>query len=193
MKAEITGDADGFLVKDGIGKKESLIEKAKEDKKAFESLMKDYVKVLYNYIYTRIPNSSDIEDIIQETLLSAWKGIGAFNYSSSFKTWLLGIANNKINDYFRTRYRHSNENLATFEDYPDEADFTEGSDKKSDVSRAVSMLNPGEKELIHLIFNAGLNYSEISTLTGIPPGTIKSRMSAIKEKLKKYLGEDYYG
>ena len=80
MKAEITGDADGFLVKDGIGEKESLIEKAKEDKKAFESLMKDYVKVLYNYIYTRIPNSSNIDDIIQETMLSSWNGIGAFNY-----------------------------------------------------------------------------------------------------------------
>lgn len=155
--------------------------------------MRDYVKILYNYVYTRVPDSGDIEDIIQETMLAAWKSIGTYNASSSFKTWLIGIANNKINDYYRHRYRNRTETLEGQGEITDGYDFTEHTAVKNDVKQALSVLDDDEKHLVHLIFNVRLSYSEISEITGIPTGTIKSRMSAIKEKLKKRLGEGYYG
>ncbi|MDD4124163.1 MAG: sigma-70 family RNA polymerase sigma factor [Eubacteriales bacterium] len=156
-------------------------------------MMRDYVKILYNYVYTRVPDSGDIEDIIQETMLAAWKSIGTYNASSSFKTWLIGIANNKINDYYRHRYRNRTETLEGQGEITDGYDFTEHTAVKNDVKQALSVLDDDEKHLVHLIFNVRLSYSEISEITGIPTGTIKSRMSAIKEKLKKRLGEGYYG
>lgn len=188
------------MIKDG-GTEKSPIKEAKEhgiiaakdDKNAFEALMRDYVKILYNYVYTRVPDSGDIEDIIQETMLAAWQGIGTYNASSSFKTWLIGIANNKISDYFRRRYRSRAETLEGREEMTDGFDFTERAAVKNDVRKALSVLDGEELRLVHLIFNVRLSYSEISELTGISTGTIKSRMSAIKEKLRKRLGEGYYG
>jgi RNA polymerase sigma-70 factor (ECF subfamily) len=172
----------------------SLVEKSAEgDKNAFETLMRDYVKILYNYIYLRVPNGADAEDILQETMLSAWRGIGSFNYASSLKTWVMGIANNKINDFFRNSYRFRTETLDDQAEVSDGCDFTKRAVIRGDLQNALSSLEPEEKHLVYLIFNAQLSYPEISQVTGIPVGTIKSRMSAIKEKLKKRLGEGYYG
>ncbi len=216
-ESERQGDANGFLIKDGgktavadkravvgdavagdavagdaVAGVNSPLEKAvKGDKKAFEILMGDYVKTLYNYVYARVPDEGDIEDIIQETMISAWKGIAAYGASSSFKTWLYGIANHKIKDYFRRRYRYHTETLEEIGEISENSDFTEHLAVKNDVNDALSLLDGDEKRLVHLIFNVGLNYSEISEIENIPVGTIKSRMSAIKTKLKKRLGEGY--
>jgi RNA polymerase sigma-70 factor (ECF subfamily) len=56
-----------------------------------------------------------------------------------------------------------------------------------DVKEALKKLESNDRELIYFIYESGLNYEEISKITGIPTGTIKSRMHGIKAKLRKYL------
>lgn len=155
--------------------------------------MQGYLKILYNYIYARVPEPENIDDIMQETLFSAWQGIGAYQAASSFKTWLLAIANNKINDFFRNRYRRQTETLEGKAEIAGAFDFTLRVAEKNDVQKALLVLSEEEKRLVHLIFNVRLSYGEITRLTGIPEGTVKSRMFAIKAKLKKTLGGKYHG
>ena len=66
-----------------------------------------------------------------------------------------------------------------------------GITERLDAAAAIKSLDAGERELIYLIFEAGLTYAVVSEATGIPVGTIKSRMSALRAKLRGLLGEDY--
>lgn len=60
------------------------------------------------------------------------------------------------------------------------------------VQKAVNSLSDEEKELVYLVFNAQLTYKEITELTGLPEGTIKSKMFGIRRKLKNMLKEGGY-
>lgn len=60
---------------------------------------------------------------------------------------------------------------------------------KADIEKSISILSKTDRELLFLIFNAGLTYGEIEIITGIPKGTIKSKIYSIKGKLKPLLGE----
>ena len=61
--------------------------------------------VLYRYARTRVPHPETAEDLVQETLLSAWKDRDRFEGKSSERTWLIGILRHKIMDHYRARSR----------------------------------------------------------------------------------------
>ena len=70
-----------------------------------------------------------------------------------------------------------------------DADFImEAIVEKMDIKQALTRLSQRDNELVRLIFNAGLSYTEVSEVLDIPVGTVKSRMSAIKTKLRASLG-----
>lgn len=178
---------------------ETLLESAaKGSQRAFEALMDRYMRVVYSYIAMRA-SSADAADILQETMLAVWQGISGFDRRSSLKTWLLAVARRKLCDFYRAR--QSARELSMSEAFPDscgeEFDIDSGEDmaagitERLDAAAAIKSLDAGERELIYLIFEAGLTYAEVSEATGIPVGTIKSRMSALRAKLRGLLGEDY--
>ena len=178
---------------------ETLLESAaKGSQRAFEALMDRYMRVVYSYIAMRA-SSADAADILQETMLAVWQGISGFDRRSSLKTWLLAVARRKLCDFYRAR--QSARELSMSEAFPDscgeEFDIDSGEDmaagitERLDAAAAIKSLDAGERDLIYLIFEAGLTYAEVSEATGIPVGTIKSRMSALRAKLRGLLGEDY--
>ena len=63
--------------------------------------VENYSDALYAYVYTRVQKSSQAEDIVQETFLSAWKARETYNGLASEKNWLYTICKNKIIDYYR--------------------------------------------------------------------------------------------
>ena len=178
---------------------ETLLESAaKGSQRAFEALMDRYMRVVYSYIALRA-SSADAADILQETMLAVWQGISGFDRRSSLKTWLLAVARRKLCDFYRAR--QSSRELSMSEVFPDSCgekfdidsgeDMAAGITERLDAAAAIKSLDAGERELIYLIFEAGLTYAEVSEATGIPVGTIKSRMSALRAKLRGLLGEDY--
>jgi RNA polymerase sigma-70 factor (ECF subfamily) len=151
------------------------------------------MKIIYNYISAHVSNSEDIKDIVQETMFSVWKAINSFDKRSSFKTWVLGITRRKIADYYRAVYRAPSVPLNDCEEYASDDEIDHIIDR-TDVGGALTALDGTDREIVFLIFNAQLSYGEISSITGIPVGTIKSRMSSIKSKLRSRLKEgDYNG
>ncbi len=146
-----------------------------------------YLKIIYNYILVHV-NSEDTNDILQETMLSVWQSLNNFENNSSFKTWVIGITRRKIADYYRKFYKSKNN--VDICDYSDDLYSENHIDKLTDkivVQNAVDTLSKIEKEIVYLVFNAQLTYKQIEQITGIPNGTIKSKMSLIKSKLKKQL------
>ncbi len=163
-----------------------LIAKAQSgDKKAFELLISPYLKIIYNYICIHVKSSEDIQDIIQETMLSAWSNLKLFANNSSFKTWIIGIARRKIYDYYRHKYKASAISIYDEEDGQPAADESDMLIEAIDVNNLVMNLSSTEQELVFLVFNAQMTYQEISEIAGIPVGTVKSRMHAVRSKLRK--------
>ncbi|MDF2686793.1 MAG: hypothetical protein K0S55_1976 [Clostridia bacterium] len=189
---------NGFLEKDDCAKKyEYLLNKAQNgDNLSFEKLMNCYMKIIYNYIILHVSNSEDAKDILQDTMLGVWQGLKSFNRQSVFKTWILGITRRKIADYYRKIYKTKEHEFADIDDYDEYeylSDDNSGNDiiSKIDVNKAVDTLSMQEKELVYLIFNAQLSYSEVEAITKIPLGTVKSKMFSIKSKLKEQLKEGF--
>ena len=189
MKAEKRGGSSGFL--DNSCAEDTLISKAnKGDKNAFELLMNSYLKVIYNYICIHVKSNEDVQDIVQETMFAVWSSLKSFGNGSSFRTWIIGIVRRKICDYYRTTYKTPIISLSDVEDSLMNEDEIDKLNKAIDVKKAVLSLNSTEQELVFLAFNAQLTYQEISVVTQIPVGTVKSRMSTIKSKLRKHLEKE---
>lgn len=146
-----------------------------------------YIKIIYNYVSSRVSGSEDKKDIVQETMLSVWKAMKSFDGNSTFKTWVLGITRRKIADFYRLSYRAVSVSMTDNEDTLIADDEYDTILDKTVVNDALSVLSETERELVFLIFNAQLSYTEISAITDTPVGTIKSRMSGIKSKLKKQI------
>lgn len=168
----------------------TLIQKAiAGDKESFEHLMNRHLKVIYNYICLRVNSRENVEDIIQESMISIWLSLKNFNFQSSFRTWVIGVVRRRIADYFRSIYKTKTVLISDFEGNLIESDETENVVSGLYVEKAVETLESTEKEIVFLTFTAQLTYSEISEIMHIPIGTIKSKMSRIKDKLRKEFTE----
>jgi len=152
--------------------------------------MSSHLKVIYNYVFIHVKSNEDIQDIVQETMFAVWSSLKSFENNSSFRTWIIGIARRKICDHYRSTYKIPIVSISDVEDSLIIEDDSDKLIKAIDVNNAVMRLNRTEQDLVSLAFNAQLTYQEISKVTQIPVGTVKSRMSAIKSKLRKHLEKE---
>ena len=181
----------GFLVDDLY--EQRLIERTKKgDKDAFELLVNLYIQALYKYLLFHVKSSTDANDIAQETMLSIWQSIVTYEYRSSFKTWMFSIAKRRLADYYRKNSRNEILPLTDFENVVTIENNLDDSIESMDVEQALTKLNSEDNELVFLVFQAQFSYQEISELLDIPIGTVKSRMSSIKAKLKNLLSWEGY-
>lgn len=165
---------------------EELIEKAKnKDKEAFTELILDMQKELYCVAKMKLKNEEDICDIIQETMLSAFQDINKLKENKYFKTWIIKILINKCNKIYRNKKWISLEenesyNYIVQEDKSDKIDF--------DI--LIKNLNNQEKTIMTLHYYLGYTTKEISKILNIREGTIRSKISRAKIKIKnQYKGE----
>jgi RNA polymerase sigma-70 factor (ECF subfamily) len=144
-------------------------------------MMRPRIPLLYRYACSRLSDPHDANDIVQETMLAAWKGFEARNGQVSLNAWLFGIARNKIADLYRKRYRQPAERLT---DSLPASDEIGNAETRLDLNDMLSGLSAGEYETVYLLLVAGLTYAETARLLGIPEGTVKSRLHTVRKKMK---------
>lgn len=157
--------------------------------------MNAYLKTIYNFILLHVRSEEDAKDILQETMLGIWRSLSGFDKKSSFRTWIYAIARRKIFDYYRKSYRSMDNCREEISELGDELYSYDAIEQLADtvtVQDAVNSLSDEEKELVYLVFSAQLTYREVKELTGLPEGTIKSKMFGIRKKLKNVLKEGGY-
>ena len=154
----------------------------------FEKLYDGYSGKVYSLARFKGLNEADSQDIVQETFAAVFAGYHSFQNKASIKTYIVSIAGNKIADFYRKRYKYGETEL-TEEIAAEPRD--ESVIEKTDVKAQVEGLNGEQKELLHLIFTQGLSYDEAAAVLNIPAGTVKSRMFAIRNTLRRGLGESY--
>jgi len=181
---------------------QKLVEKAQRgDKRAFSILVEKYHKKLTRLLSRMVRDQSEIEDIVQDSFVKAYRAINNFRGDSAFYTWLYRIGINTAKNHLVSLGRRPKamneveiEDVENFED-GDELRSIETPENTMMTKEIVVTVNdtieglPDElKEAISLREMDGLSYEEIAELMQCPIGTVRSRIfrarEAIAEKLK---------
>lgn len=182
---------------------ELLVERAKRgDVEAFEQLIGQYEKKVFNEAYRLTNNRDDASDIAQEAFVRVYTSLSEFRGESSFATWLQRIVRNACYDEYRKRQRQRSVSLdesvavedgALTRQLADAADGPEQALERVETQRVVQeSINQLEEEYRTVLVMRdiqGYAYNEISELLGINLGTVKSRLNRARNALKEKLGK----
>ena len=161
------------------------------NKRAFDTLVKKYQSPVRRFFLHQTLGDEELsDDLAQETFIKAYTHIASFRNLSSFSTWLYRIAYNIFYDYIRTRKETSG-----LEDWEVDASYQTAQrdvGQKMDIYRGLAQLKEAERTCITLYYMEDLAIDKISTITGLPSGTVKSHLSRGKEKLANFLKNNGY-
>lgn len=182
-------------------KTSALIKSAvKGDIRAFEELIMCHEKIVYNIAYRMLPNQEDVKDISQEVFIKVYKNLYKFDFKSAFSTWIYRITVNTCIDEIRKRkgketYSMDEElqsdDSSIKKQYSDNGQSPEdvfiSNEESQQLVAAVSLLSEEHQTIITLRDLEGFSYSEITEITGISMGTVKSRLARARLQLKNIL------
>lgn len=158
-----------------------LINKARRgDKEAFVDLMKVNELALYKVAKSILKNDADVEDAMQETILTALEKITSLKEESYFKTWLTKILINKCNDILR-----KNKITVQMEEFYD-AGYTENFIDHISMKEGLKILTQEQPLVLDLYYVMGFNAREISEMLSEKESTIKVRLFRSRNKLKNF-------
>lgn len=172
------------------------------DVDAYEALVKEYEKNVYNLALRMTGNSEDAADMSQEAFIKAYNSLGAFRGESKFSVWLYRIVSNVCLDFLRSKNRKPTVSLSTENDDGEEVELDIADESQSPeylldrsltrdaVRRGLSSLPPEHREILLLREIQGLSYEEIADVLGIEAGTVKSRIFRARKKLCTFLIKD---
>ncbi|MFE7775763.1 RNA polymerase sigma factor [Streptomyces sp. NPDC057445] len=159
---------------------------------AFAELFDSYARAVYNHAFRLTADWSTAEDVMAATFMEAWRLRDRVDpEGGSLRPWLLGIATNTARNQYRSnrRYRAAANAAAAAElSVPDHAD--EVADRVDDRRRlataltALASLRRPEREVIALCLGEGLDYEAAAEALGIPVGTVASRLSRARKRLR---------
>ena len=163
----------------------------KGDEKAFERLVRENQNKIYAVCMNMLKNPHDAQDAAQDTFLKAYRNIRAFKSESKIETWLTRIAVNTCLDVLRSR----RDTVDIDEQYDLAGADTpetelEKNDRRQAVRKALQAMPPDMRSIIILRDINGYSYEEVGEMLNLNIGTVRSRLSRAREKLKKILLEN---
>lgn len=162
---------------------EELVARAKQkDEKAFDELILSVKKEMYLIAKTKLKNEEDIADILQETIYYCYKNLKKLKNNKLFKTWLIRILINECNKF----YKQKNKNNMSFEEKEIEnyIGIEDNSLNNIGFDILIRNLKEDEKIIMTLYYYSQYSTREISKILKIKEGTVRSKLSRAKNKLK---------
>ncbi len=151
---------------------------------AFEELLKTNRSAVEHFVRFRLQTQPDAEDVLQEVYLTAYRKFGQLKNRDAFRAWILSIARNKCNDWFRQK-------AATLEIPLDILDIQTLSDSRfgpaenTAVLDTLELLGDKDKQILYLYFWKEMPQADIAKRLHLPLGTVKSRLHTAKQNFKK--------
>ncbi len=172
--------------------RELLVIRAKRgDSKAFEEIVREFERPLFYYVRRLVETNEDAWDILQEIWIKAFRGIGSLRETKCFRIWLYRIAHCTAMSHHRAAYRHQSVLVEAFDaEAVTEADSTPNPEDAERVHVALDRLDPHFREVLTLRFLEDLSVDETAEITGVPTGTVKSRLFHAKKALKQILNRE---
>lgn len=166
------------------------------DAKAFEWLVRTFQKRIYYAIIQIVMNHDDADDVLQETFLKAYTKLNTYDSSYPFYPWLYRIAVNTSLNHQKKKLRtralslddpDTNNNHKDLSESPRQAFETEGGELIDGVKEALKKIPDEQRTVFLLRVRDELSYQEISETLDISIGTVMSRLSRAREKLRNLL------
>lgn len=172
----------------------ALIERAKRDPDAFGELYERYVDRIYNYIYYRVGNAHDAEDLTARVFLRVLKALPRYvDRGAPFASWLYRIAHNLVANHHRDKRRRPSLSIddlpliSNWREAPEQV--VERHDDERSLWGAINELSEDRRELLTLKFGEGLSNAQIGNLMGRTEGAIKSlyhrTLISLREELER--------
>jgi RNA polymerase sigma-70 factor, ECF subfamily len=180
------------------------------DERAFGEFVAAYQNQVFNLIFRMLGNRQEAEDVAQEVFITIFKNIENFRGDCRLSTWIYRIATNHCRNRIKYLSRRKTHDHREYQDEiaklqprdgaagqptagqvarPDQ--MAEGRQMEKLVQKAIRSLDDDHREVIVLRDIQNLAYQEVCEITGLPQGTVKSRLHrarlALKEKLKDVL------
>ncbi|MFC4013855.1 RNA polymerase sigma factor [Nonomuraea purpurea] len=172
----------------------SLIEQSRRHPERFGALFDRYFDDIHRYVRLRL-DESIADDLAAETFLRAFRARERYDTARpSARAWLYGIASNLVADHTRTearRYRAlARSEPPAHEPAHDDrvAQRVSAAVMQPRLAAGLARLSPGDRDVLLLVACAQLSYEEVADALGIPEGTVGSRLSRARRKLRKHIG-----
>ncbi len=177
------------------------------DPRAFEEIVRRYGDKVFNLVYRMLGNRHEAEDITQEVFITVFKTVDTFRGEAKFTTWLLRIAANQSKNRIKYLSRRPTDSADVEEaggpmpgaaptpgpmahaqiDGPDT--LMEAAELEALMQTAIASLDEEHRLLVILRDVEELSYQEIGEITGLPEGTIKSRLHRARMAIKEVLDQ----
>ena len=172
-----------------------LVAKARAgDVRAFERLIAERDDVLRALAFRMLGSRDEMDDVLQDAFVRAFRGLERFEGSSSFGTWLYRIVANACLDELRRRGRRSEIGFEQVAERPAPGDgLDDAAGVRLDLAAALAALDPDLRALVLMVDAHGLSYEEAGEIVGIPAGTVASRINRARSALRVHLRPDQGG
>jgi RNA polymerase sigma-70 factor, ECF subfamily len=161
----------------------------------FEKLILQHRDFLVSYSRKLTKNSEESEDIVQETIISAFKHRNTYRAKGAFRSWLASILLNKYINNYHAQQRNPQVDISTFPDYLFLPTLVSAGAERvvfrklecRAIHEAMQVLPDEYRRVIELSDMEGLSYLEISDQLDIPLGTVRSRLSRARNRIRRAL------
>ena len=170
----------------------TLIHRAQSgDEQAFGDLIRVYYPFVYAIVIGIVNNPHDAEEVVQDTFLNAYRGLGQYQEMAKFKNWLGEIARNRARSWLRKQRIDTvsidevNEHTLGTQDLPDEQLIRR--EQRELIRRAMETLSEKDREIARAYYLDGASYDELISTHGLSYNAIAFRLSRAKRQLTKRL------
>lgn len=146
----------------------------------FLLIIKEHSAAFYRYAYSILLNRQDAEDAVSETILKAFEHLNDLIHIRKMKSWIFQILANTCKTLLSKR-------LYVSDDIDNHAPEPADQEAYMDLQNCIYQMEPKFREVVILYYFEDLKIREIAEILSVSEGTIKSRLSRARDKLKKYL------
>jgi RNA polymerase sigma-70 factor (ECF subfamily) len=181
----------------------ALVERLqRSDEAAFNTLVRLYDKSVFRLVLRMLGDRAEAEDVAQDVFVTIFKSIGGFRGESKLSTWIYRVATNHCKNRIKYLDRRARGKKSELDDLsesgalesatmassaqiarPDQQ--AEANQIEKIVRAAIAVLDEDQRELVVLRDVENLSYEEIQAITGLPEGTVKSRLHRARLQLMK--------
>jgi len=178
----------------------------RRDEEAFNEVVRLYGDRVFNLVLRMVGSRPEAEDIAQEVFVTVFKSIDSFRSESKLSTWLLRIAANHAKNRIKYLARRGGAGEDAASDSADLADtgrapvqahinapdvLLEAAETEDIMQKAIAQLDEDQRLLVVLRDVEELSYEEIAEITGLPDGTVKSRLHRARMALKQLVEDKF--
>lgn len=176
-----------------LEEKELLLKLQEPDTRrvAFDRLVRMYQRMLYFHIRRIVIDHEDADDVLQNTLLKAWRNIDRFRAESAIKTWLYRIATNESLTFLNQKKRRSFQGIEDLENdlrhSLSSGKYIDGDEVQMKLQRAILTLPERQRLVFNMRYFEELSYAEMSEILSVTTGALKASYHHAVKKVEKSL------